>query len=95
MHRGRPDGTPWEDGTFKLTLDFTEEYPNKAPLVKFTTKMFHRKRALWPCARLPLYHTLPAMLYVLCDCAGACPVPLCVTLSIACLLYTSPSPRDS
>lgn len=38
---GRPDDTAWEDGTFKLTLEFTEEYPNKAPTVKFVTKMFH------------------------------------------------------
>ncbi|CEO99460.1 hypothetical protein PBRA_001366, partial [Plasmodiophora brassicae] len=36
-----PDDTPWEGGTFKLTLAFTEEYPNKAPKVKFVTKMFH------------------------------------------------------
>ena len=35
------DGTPWEDGTYKLSLEFTEEYPDKAPDVKFTTKMFH------------------------------------------------------
>ena len=31
----RPEDTAWEDGTFKLTLEFTEEYPNKAPVVKF------------------------------------------------------------
>ena len=24
-----------------MTLEFTEEYPNKAPTVKFVTKMFH------------------------------------------------------
>jgi len=36
-----PEDTAWEDGTFKLTLEFTEEYPNKAPTVKFVTKMFH------------------------------------------------------
>ena len=36
-----PDDTPWEGGTFKLTLEFTEDYPNKAPVVKFLTKMFH------------------------------------------------------
>lgn len=28
-------------GTFKLTLTFTEEYPNKAPVVKFKSHMFH------------------------------------------------------
>ena len=36
-----PDDTPWEGGTFKLVLEFTEDYPNKAPQVKFLTKMFH------------------------------------------------------
>jgi ubiquitin-conjugating enzyme E2 A len=36
-----PDDTPWEGGTFKLTLTFTEEYPNRPPKVKFITKMFH------------------------------------------------------
>ena len=36
-----PEGTPWEGGTFKLTIAFSEEYPNKAPVVKFVTKMFH------------------------------------------------------
>lgn len=28
-------------GTFKLTLEFTEDYPNKAPIVKFKSTMFH------------------------------------------------------
>lgn len=28
-------------GTFKLTIEFTEEYPNKAPTVRFVSKMFH------------------------------------------------------
>jgi ubiquitin-conjugating enzyme E2 A len=36
-----PDDTPWEGGTFKLMLEFTEEYPNKPPTVKFLTHMFH------------------------------------------------------
>jgi len=36
-----PDDTPWEGGTFKLLLEFTEEYPNKAPKVKFISKIFH------------------------------------------------------
>merc|ERR1711991_391322 len=36
-----PDGTEWEDATFQLSLDFSEEYPNKAPLVKFLTPIFH------------------------------------------------------
>ena len=36
-----PDDTPWEGGTFKLLLEFSEDYPNKAPSVRFLTKMFH------------------------------------------------------
>mmetsp|Transcript_38305 Transcript_38305/g.122829 ORF Transcript_38305/g.122829 Transcript_38305/m.122829 type:complete len:169 (+) Transcript_38305:113-619(+) len=36
-----PDDTPWEGGTFKLELTFTEDYPNKAPNVRFVTKIFH------------------------------------------------------
>jgi len=36
-----PEDTAWEDGTFKLSVEFTEEYPNKSPTVKFITKMFH------------------------------------------------------
>jgi ubiquitin-conjugating enzyme E2 A len=30
-----PDDSAWESGIFYLTLDFTEDYPNKPPLVKF------------------------------------------------------------
>lgn len=37
----RPKDTPFEDGTFKLTMQFTEEYPNKPPTVRFVSKMFH------------------------------------------------------
>ncbi|GIL81781.1 hypothetical protein Vretimale_1384 [Volvox reticuliferus] len=36
-----PEDTPWDGGTFKLTMEFTEEYPNKAPTVKFKSKLFH------------------------------------------------------
>ena len=36
-----PDDTPWEGGTFKLVLEFTEDYPNKAPQVRFLSKLFH------------------------------------------------------
>lgn len=33
--------TPFEDGTFKLLLTFTDAYPNKPPSVKFLSRMFH------------------------------------------------------
>eukprot|EP01147_Barroeca_monosierra_P006021 gene6021-7350_t len=36
-----PPGTPFEDGVFKLAIDFSEEYPNKAPTVTFVTSIFH------------------------------------------------------
>lgn len=37
---GPPD-TPYEDCTFNLTMEFSEEYPYKAPSVKFVTDIFH------------------------------------------------------
>ncbi|KAK4532015.1 hypothetical protein CCYA_CCYA10G2872 [Cyanidiococcus yangmingshanensis] len=36
-----PEDSVFEGGVFKLTLTFSEEYPNKPPLVKFITKVFH------------------------------------------------------
>ena len=36
-----PEDTPFEDGTFKLLLQFTDNYPNQPPTVKFVSKMFH------------------------------------------------------
>ena len=36
-----PQQTPWEGGTFKLTMSFSKQYPNKPPKVKFTSRMFH------------------------------------------------------
>lgn len=36
-----PDGTVWEGGVFKLKLVFPEDYPNRPPHVRFTSRMFH------------------------------------------------------
>ena len=36
-----PEGTIWDELVAKLHFEFTEEYPNKPPTVKFVTKMFH------------------------------------------------------
>lgn len=36
-----PSDTPFEDGTFRLVLQFDEQYPNKPPTVKFLSDMFH------------------------------------------------------
>lgn len=55
-----PHDTPFEDGTFKLTLEFTEEYPNKPPTVRFVSKMFHPNGKCGP-PRLPwLLVSMPA-----------------------------------
>ncbi|XP_044500026.1 ubiquitin-conjugating enzyme E2 2-like [Mangifera indica] len=36
-----PHDTPWNGGTFKLTLQFTEDYPHEPPAVRFVSRMFH------------------------------------------------------
>ena len=36
-----PQDSPYEDGVFKLTLTFCDEYPYIPPKVQFTSKMFH------------------------------------------------------
>ncbi|KAL0481088.1 ubiquitin conjugating enzyme E2 [Acrasis kona] len=36
-----PADTAWEGGIYSLTLTFSEEYPTKAPKIRFTTEMFH------------------------------------------------------
>mmetsp|Transcript_12844 Transcript_12844/g.22156 ORF Transcript_12844/g.22156 Transcript_12844/m.22156 type:complete len:153 (-) Transcript_12844:1050-1508(-) len=36
-----PDETPWEGGIYSLRMTFPEQYPDKAPKVRFTSEMFH------------------------------------------------------
>ncbi|KAH8090527.1 ubiquitin-conjugating enzyme/RWD-like protein [Filobasidium floriforme] len=36
-----PHGTPYQAGTYGMTVDFTNDYPFKPPVLKFTTKMYH------------------------------------------------------
>lgn len=36
-----PADTIWEDGVFKLKLEFTEKYPHEPPKVTFVTPVFH------------------------------------------------------
>ena len=36
-----PDDTIWDGGVFNLKIEFSEDYPNKAPKFRFVTKMFH------------------------------------------------------
>ncbi|KAM4868072.1 ubiquitin-conjugating enzyme E2 B-like isoform X2 [Urocitellus parryii] len=49
-----PEGTPFEDGTFKLVIEFSEEYPNKPPTVRFLSKMFHPNDPRSSCCECPL-----------------------------------------
>jgi len=37
---GKP-GTDWEGGVYKVTMEFTEEYPSKPPKCKFVPPLFH------------------------------------------------------
>ena len=36
-----PEGTEWDGGCFKLQMSFSDQYPNKAPEVRFVTDIFH------------------------------------------------------
>ena len=36
-----PEGTPFDDGTFRLVMHFSEQYPIKLPVIKFVSQMFH------------------------------------------------------
>jgi len=36
-----PFGTPYELGTFILYLQFTENYPNEPPKIRFLTPIYH------------------------------------------------------
>ncbi|WAR27085.1 UBE2N-like protein [Mya arenaria] len=36
-----PEGSPYEEGVFKLELFLPEEYPMSAPKVRFMTKIYH------------------------------------------------------
>ena len=36
-----PEDTEWEGGVFKLKMVFSDQYPNKAPDVRFVTEIFH------------------------------------------------------
>lgn len=36
-----PDGTVWENGAFKIKMEFPIEYPSKPPNIKFISKIFH------------------------------------------------------
>lgn len=36
-----PEGTPYEDGTFFVELNFPSNYPLSPPKVKFTSKIYH------------------------------------------------------
>jgi ubiquitin-protein ligase len=36
-----PEGTPYSNGYFRLTIDFTEDPPTKPPEIKFVTQVYH------------------------------------------------------
>lgn len=36
-----PNGTPYENGLFKINIYFTDEYPLKPPILKFKTPIYH------------------------------------------------------
>ncbi|CAF1738003.1 unnamed protein product [Brassica napus] len=77
----KPDDTPWDGGTFKLSLQFSEDYPNKPPTGRFVSRMFHPNTCTWPllcdgsiCLDIlqnqwsPIYDVAAILIYsLLCD----------------------------
>jgi hypothetical protein len=51
-------------GTFKLTLEFAEDYPNKAPVVKIVSAMFHPNGAMRRPRNFAVHTQCPAGLCV-------------------------------
>ena len=41
VHMPGPNGSPFESGIYELSFEFPDNYPFKAPDVKFVTKMYH------------------------------------------------------
>ncbi|KEI38888.1 uncharacterized protein L969DRAFT_95055 [Mixia osmundae IAM 14324] len=35
------ENTPWQDGTYKVVMQFPEDYPSKPPKCKFVPPLFH------------------------------------------------------
>ena len=35
------EGTIWDSGVFKLSIEFCDNYPQKPPKVRFATKIYH------------------------------------------------------
>eukprot|EP00656_Telonema_subtile_P051965 TRINITY_DN7111_c0_g1_i2.p1 TRINITY_DN7111_c0_g1~~TRINITY_DN7111_c0_g1_i2.p1 ORF type:complete len:181 (+),score=24.23 TRINITY_DN7111_c0_g1_i2:146-688(+) len=35
------EGSPWEGGVYKITMEFSEDYPSKPPKCKFPAGFFH------------------------------------------------------
>jgi hypothetical protein len=36
-----PKDSIWEDARFRVSLTFSEEYPNQAPVVQFVSRVYH------------------------------------------------------
>ncbi len=53
---------PFSAGTFRLSLEFSEEYPNKPPVVKWLSHMFHPNGK----ARISSRHSFASLLTFQC-----------------------------
>ncbi len=64
-----PADTPWEGGIFSLRMTFCDQYPDKPPKVRFTTKVFHPNGehcvcAVPVCAHTPTVVAVPLSVHV-------------------------------
>lgn len=51
-----PSGTPYEGGTYEVSINIPNEYPFKPPVMKFTTKIWHPNISSQTVSLSVVYH---------------------------------------